>query len=396
MENGCSLRFFRYARILRRRGHRVYFLVPEWSYHEDVLQRLVARGDIDGFARLTGYFATGWVNAISRLFVHPLARNRMLRHKQPEALQSLLDAVETWQCDLIVLNSRMYLFAIKELKKRTAVVVDWADSFALTWWRALKLKFARRQLKGLRHAIRMMVANAVDESYYPRIADANIVVSPVDKKVIERLSRTTESLYISPNGISFPDNLPRDHRDPNRIIFTGWMNFPPNYEAALWFLGEVFPLVLKRRPATRFVIAGAEPIPELLAQSSDSVEVTGAVPDLSSEIAKSQLYVAPLVSGGGFKNKVFEAIAADTYVVGTPLAAEFLTPELRPYVTVADGAEPLADAIVKALADPDLLPPQVERAQQILKRDYSWEGRTTLLEQIFGAAIAARRQRANV
>jgi glycosyltransferase involved in cell wall biosynthesis len=66
--------------------------------------------------------------------------------------------------------------------------------------------------------------------------------------------------------------------------------------------------------ATRFVIAGAQGFGELVALVSESVEVRGAVPDLPIKIAKSQLYVAPSVSGGNFKNKVFEAIAAGTYL----------------------------------------------------------------------------------
>ena len=396
LENGCSLRYFRYARLLRKQGHRVYFLVPGWAYHEGVLQQLADRGDIDGFACLKEYYATGWVNGISRAFVHPRIRNWMLRKQQAEALQSFVTAVESWQCDLVVLSQRMYLFAVEELQKRTAVVVDFTDSLSLAWWRAGKLKVQRSQLKGLGTAFRMLVTHAVEESYYPRIADASLVVSPVDKKTIDRLSRTPGDISMIPNGISFPGESSRERRDPNRIIFTGTMDFDPNFEAALWFVKEVFPLVLKQRPATRFVIAGAKPIPEVLALASDSVEVTGAVPDLSEEIAKSQLYVAPLVSGGGFKNKVFEAIAAGTYVVGTSLAAEFLPPNLRRCVTAVDGAQPLADAIVKALSDPESLRPYVESAQQILKQDYSWEGRTAQLEGIFRNVVATRKLGAKV
>ena len=91
LENGCTLRYFRYARLLRKRGHRVYFLVPGWSYHEGILQQLVDRGDIDGFACLKEYYATGWVNVVSRVFVHPRIRNWMLRNQHAEALQSFLD-----------------------------------------------------------------------------------------------------------------------------------------------------------------------------------------------------------------------------------------------------------------------------------------------------------------
>ena len=54
---------------------------------------------------------------------------------------------------------------------------------------------------------------------------------------------------------------------------------------------------------------GANPIPALLERASKNVVVTGFVEDLNREIACSEIFVAPLVSGGGFKNKVLEAIA---------------------------------------------------------------------------------------
>ncbi|HZD32506.1 MAG TPA: glycosyltransferase family 4 protein, partial [Candidatus Angelobacter sp.] len=384
---------FRYARFLRQRGHKVYFLVPDWSYNEGILQQLVDRGDIDGFSRLTSYYAHGWVNFVSRIFVHPRIRNRVLRYQQQEALRCLQQAMDRWHCDLIMLSSRMYLFAIPDLQRQSAVVVDWGDSFALAWWRTLMLKIRRRELRGFGNAIRMLLAYAADESYYPKLAEATIVVSPVDKQAIDRLCKAPERVYVNPNGISFPDSPPQRQRDPNRIIFTGWMNFPPNYDAALWFLDDVFPLVLSARPSTKFVIAGAEPPPALLDRASSSVEITGAVPDLSSEIACSGLYVAPLVSGGGFKNKVFEAIAAGTYVVGTSIATEFLTPDLRQCTTVADGAVPLAHAILKALADLEALRPAVERAQEILRREHSWEACARRQESIFETAIQSRKSK---
>ena len=41
--NGARLRLVRYARLLSQRGHRVYFLVPEWAYNAAVLQQLADR-----------------------------------------------------------------------------------------------------------------------------------------------------------------------------------------------------------------------------------------------------------------------------------------------------------------------------------------------------------------
>jgi glycosyltransferase involved in cell wall biosynthesis len=387
---GASSRILNYVRRLRGMGHRIYFLVPGWSYHPEVLQELVDRGDIDGFSRLSEYKASGFVNAISRLFVVPGIRNRMLRSQQQQALKEILDEVRRRDCDLIVLQQRMYLFAIEELKKRVSVVIDWGDSFALASWRSIKLMIRQSDMRSLGEAIRHLMTSAADESYYPGKVNANLVISQADKRTIDRLSRASELTHLIPLGINFPASSPSCDRVPDRMIFTGWMNFPPNYEAALWFLDRVFPLILKVKPTAQFIIAGANPISALTARVNHSVQVTGEVPDLSLEIARSQIYVAPLVSGSGFKTKVIEAIAAGTYVVGTSYAAEFLTPELRECITVADGPSDLAQAILSALADPEALRPSVEKAQAILRRNYSWDARATDLERIFNACVALR------
>ena len=391
LPDGRTLRILNYTRRLRKMGHRVYFLVPDWSYQWEALQGLVDRGDIDDFAKLAGYRTSGLVNAISRLFIVPGIRNRMLRSQQQQALSEILTEVQRRDCDLIVLHQRSYLFAIDQLKKTVAVAVDWCDSFALASWRSLKLSLRQWDVRKLSNGIRHLVVSALEESHYPGRAHSNLVVSPADKSVIGRLSRAPKLIQVIPNGISFPASPQECDRVPERLIFSGWMSFPPNYEAALWFLDFVFPLILKVRPNAHFVIAGADPIPQLTARVDRSVQVTGAVPDLSVEIGRSQIYVAPLVSGSGFKNKIFEAIAAGTYVVATSYAAEFLTPELRECVTVADGASGLASAILGALADPEALREPVQTAQAILRNDYSWEVRSEALERIFDATVAMQR-----
>jgi len=372
-------------------GHKVYFLVPEWSFYPQVLQEMVDGGDIDGFSRLSQYKASGLVNGISRLFVLPGIRNRMLRRQQQEALNEILAEVQRRDCDLIVLQQRTYLFAIEELKKRVSVVIDWGDSFTLAWWRYLKLMVRQGEMKDLGDTVRQLLTAAADESYYPRRVHANVVVSQVDKRTMKHLSRAPELIHVIPVGISLPASPLKCDRVPDRMIFTGWMNFRPNFEAALWFLNRVFPLILKVKPGAQFIIAGADPVPALTARASRSVQVTGAVPDLSLEIARSQIYVAPLVSGSGFKTKVLEAMAAGTYVVGTSYAAEFLTPDLRECVTVADGPADLAQAILKALADPEALRPAVERAQDILRKHYGWDAQTEELEKVFDASVTLRR-----
>src|SRR5437016_4250035 len=135
--------------------------------------------------------------------------------------------------------------------------------------------------------------------YISRKYAANIVVSPVDKRVLDWIGKPRKNVLIT-NGVRVPEAV-ATVRNPQQIVFSGAMNFPPNYSAALWFLDRVFPLVLEKLPGVTMVIAGAMPHPDLLERAGQNVKVTGFVPDLNRVLAESALYVAPMVSGSGFK-----------------------------------------------------------------------------------------------
>jgi glycosyltransferase involved in cell wall biosynthesis len=116
------------------------------------------------------------------------------------------------------------------------------------------------------------------------------------------------------------------------------------------------------------------------------VEVTGYVEDMHVEIRRSALYVAPLVSGGGFKNKVVEAIANRTYVVATPLAVEFLDSRFHRFMSVVSEPEAMADAIVTVLEQPGSVEAKVDALYDEVAAEFSWSHRTTELIDLLQTA----------
>jgi glycosyltransferase involved in cell wall biosynthesis len=145
----------------------------------------------------------------------------------------------------------------------------------------------------------------------------------------------------------------------------------------------VLPLLLKRKPEIKFVVAGSNPIKELRALSGASVEVTGFVSDIKREIAMSELYVASMVSGGGFKNKVVEAISSGTYVVSTSIGVEFLNEEFQKQMLIADTPQEMADAILSYLANPARYEQRLENLREIISKEFTWEKRT---QELIGIA----------
>jgi glycosyltransferase involved in cell wall biosynthesis len=168
----------------------------------------------------------------------------------------------------------------------------------------------------------------------------------------------------------------------NRLIFSGNMDFPPNYSAALWFLDYVLPRVLAQVPDAQFVVAGANPPSFLRERASSNVVITGYVEDLNAEIARSSLYVVPMVSGGGFKNKVVEAIVNRTYVVATPIAVEFLDPDTRGLIAVAESPTEMADIIVQLLRDPQICASRLAALYEHVVENFPWSKRAQELVAI--------------
>jgi glycosyltransferase involved in cell wall biosynthesis len=121
----------------------------------------------------------------------------------------------------------------------------------------------------------------------------------------------------------------------------------------------------------------------LRAKAGPHVEVTGLVPDLCAEIARSQMYVAPLFSGSGFRNKIIEALHSGTFVIGTPMALEFLEERLRSKLLSASTADEFAGRILNFLENPRAFDQRLREAIQFLRREYPWPVRVRQLEAMF-------------
>lgn len=152
-----------------------------------------------------------------------------------------------------------------------------------------------------------------------------------------------------------------------RILFVGSFGRPENWEGALWFLENVWPIVAERNSEAEFVVAGADP-PEILTERrSPRVIVTGWVDDLGPYFGGASVFVAPLFSGAGLKFKVPQAMLYGLPVVATPVAAEGIVelsgPEKFAAVTSSPGQ--MADAICALLDDR-------QGAREIGRRGREW------------------------
>jgi glycosyltransferase involved in cell wall biosynthesis len=228
--------------------------------------------------------------------------------------------VATWQPDVAHVESFVMAQYSPSLRRVPVVVVDQdaADSSAAS------------------SRYRARVLRDVDAVVALTERDRATLAALVPSARIERIPLTVDlrAAPLDPAG---------NGRD---VLFVGNFIHPPNVEAAERLAGSIFPRVVARRPEARLVIVGDGPPGSL--QGSANVAVLGRVADLDPVLDAAAVVVAPLMSGGGMRVKVLDALGAGKAVVASPLALEGIDTN---EVVVADGDDEFAAAIVELLED---------------------------------------------
>ncbi|MDP6963439.1 MAG: glycosyltransferase, partial [Planctomycetota bacterium] len=211
------------------------------------------------------------------------------------------------------------------------------------------------------------------------------VVSPLDKQALEKLHPGCR-VEIIPNGVDLEMFQPVpeiSEVDANLIIF-GNMDFLPNYDAAIHFANDIFPLVKGRHPNATFTIVGTNPLPEVLDLAKiEGVEVTGRVDDLKPYIQRAAMLVAPMRFGAGIKNKVLEAMAVEKPVVTNSMGVEAMHPQVRELLVIADDHVSFADKVCGLLDNEQRRRDLGKRGREVMADIHSWETAASQYESLF-------------
>jgi glycosyltransferase involved in cell wall biosynthesis len=135
-----------------------------------------------------------------------------------------------------------------------------------------------------------------------------------------------------------------------RILWVGGFWWWPNAEGMEWFVREVLPLIHDRLDNLDIVIdiVGGNPSKSIQsAHNGKTICVHGFVDDLGSFFAHADLLMVPLLSGGGVRVKIVEAMSKGITVLSTPKGCEGLDCVHGESIWMAETAESFAQAIIK-------------------------------------------------
>lgn len=224
-------------------------------------------------------------------------------------------------------------------------------------------------------------------------SDAIFVTSPRDKAILDNDVPDIPK-YVIPNGVDTEYFSPKETAvEPFSLVFTGMMGYVPNYDGMLYFLDEIFPLILKQIPETKIYIVGSQPPKKLLQRASHNIIITGYVDDVRPYIRQSCVYVVPLRMGGGTRLKIAEAMAVSKPIVSTSIGCEGIDVQDGESLMIRDEPVSFAQAVVELLRDKQKRERLAARGYEIARTYYDWSLIGQKMEECYKKILLKTRPR---
>lgn len=311
--------------------------------------------------------APRWVNLLRWARLLALRRSS-LRHSQTGRMQRAIDeAARRERFDLVFLSAPVLSFY-----RRPPGIPCVTDTHNVEYelcrrsWLQARGPLVRAYLHDQYRLLRR------DELWACGQGEVLLTVSPEDRDQFGR-DLPGQRIRVVPNGVDLDYFRPSaEPPEPGRLVFCGLMGYPPNDQGIRWFLDEVLPLVHREVPEARLDVVGARPARWLQRRATDRITVTGRVPDVRPWVRRAEVYVVPLLVGGGTRLKALEAMAMAKPIVTTSVGCEGIGLAEGRSALFADTPAAFAAAVVRTLRDAPLRARLAAEGRALAERTFGW------------------------
>ncbi|HEY4301542.1 MAG TPA: glycosyltransferase [Candidatus Didemnitutus sp.] len=176
------------------------------------------------------------------------------------------------------------------------------------------------------------------------------------------------------------------------VLFTGHLSHPPNIDAIVHFLEDIWPDILAAVPEATCRVVGLQPSAKVVAavERAPQTELAADVPDIRPYFRAARVFVIPMRYGGGVRQKMVEAWAMGVPVVTTAMGADGLEARHGGNCWIADAPEDFARQVADLLRHPAPRPVLTEARAEAVAKHRSSGSSPRLQAQINVAAERSR------
>jgi O-antigen biosynthesis protein len=167
------------------------------------------------------------------------------------------------------------------------------------------------------------------------------------------------------------------------VLFVAGFAHPPNVDAAIWLVQEIWPGIRARVADARLLLIGSHPTDAVRGLQAGDITVTGFVSDaaLRQYYAQARVALVPLRFGAGVKSKVVEALREGLPLVTTSVGLQGVA-GARAIVPMHDDAAGLATATIELLTNDNAWQLQAAAQSKLARAEF---GLDAALKRILSA-----------
>jgi len=226
------------------------------------------------------------------------------------------------------------------------------------------------------------------ERYYWKKANIVIAVSSPDEKIIKKEEKTIKTSII-PNCVGdemIVKSLQKKDLKKPIIFFQGNFFWLQNVEAAQELIKNIYPLLVKKKPNIKVVIAGqnAKKIGFVKEKNIQIIDIPADdIKTVHQLFNQACLFIAPISGPGGTRLKILAAMGSGIPVVSTQTGVQGLDVIDKEHVLIAKGPLDFVNKIDKILSSIKLYEKIRKNAYEQVLNKYQWKNIADTLETLY-------------
>ncbi len=205
------------------------------------------------------------------------------------------------------------------------------------------------------------------------IGDADIIVTLTSRDLKKLRNNGIKTVaHVVPAGISIGNRINTAFalRKPIQISFLGSLDWLPNLEGLKWFINNVWDNTGLKNSNTTLHIAGRNTPESIFSLENNNIKVHGEVRDSKEFLLSYPIMVVPLLSGGGMRLKILEAMALGRVIISTSIGFEGINATDGKNILVANTAKEFQEKIEFCIDNPSKLKQISSNAKQLFDEKY--------------------------
>ncbi len=158
-----------------------------------------------------------------------------------------------------------------------------------------------------------------------------------------------------------------------KLVFLGHMYYPPNESALKFIAVNILPKLKVINPKYSITIFGATPKEIMDKYKKIGIVFKGGVDNLSKELLKYNIALAPLKEGSGTRLKILDYMASGLPVITTDLGIEGLKKEIKKFLVIENNIDEYPRIIDTVMHNLDKYAMICFKGRKFLEKNYDWK-----------------------